>query len=66
MGQATDQMRDTLGYGPKYTTAETFAEFVRSRGPGLLSPQALAGSVDRIAALPFLGTGNPTPTHSAN
>ncbi|MEU7583910.1 NAD-dependent epimerase/dehydratase family protein [Streptomyces sp. NPDC041068] len=52
---ATRQMRETLGFRPKYTTAETFADFVRSRGPGLLPPSALAGAVDRIAALPFAG-----------
>ncbi|GHK00236.1 hypothetical protein SY2F82_20330 [Streptomyces sp. Y2F8-2] len=60
---ATDQMRETLGYEPKYTTAETFADFARGRGPGLLPPEALAGAVDRIAALPVLGGGHPpTPT----
>ncbi|MFE0179099.1 NAD-dependent epimerase/dehydratase family protein [Streptomyces sp. NPDC059002] len=52
---ATRQMRETLGFRPKYTTAETFADFVRSRGPGLLPPSALAGAVDRIAALPLVG-----------
>jgi UDP-glucose 4-epimerase len=66
---ATDQMRETLGFTPKYTTAETFADFVRSCGPGLLPPEALAGAVDRIAALPFPGGGHPPthlPTQSAN
>jgi UDP-glucose 4-epimerase len=58
-------MRETLGFQPKYTTAETFAEFARSRGPGLLPPEALAGAVDRIAALPALGGDHP-PTQSAN
>ncbi|MFJ5780263.1 NAD-dependent epimerase/dehydratase family protein [Streptomyces sp. NPDC093094] len=62
---ATDQMRETLGFQPKHTTAETFADFVRGRGPGLLPPEALAGAVDRIAALPFAGGGTP-PTQSAN
>ena len=62
---ATDQMRETLGFKPKYTTAETFADFARSHGPGLLPPEALAGAVDRIAALPALGSGHP-PTQSAN
>lgn len=52
---ATRQMRETLGFSPKYTTAETFADFVRSRGPGLLPPQAVAGAIDRIATLPFAG-----------
>ncbi|MEU1145281.1 NAD-dependent epimerase/dehydratase family protein [Streptomyces sp. NPDC005863] len=56
---ATRQMRETLGFRPKYTTAEAFADFVRSRGPGLLPPSALAGAVDRIAALPLAG-GHPS------
>lgn len=62
---STDEMREMLGYEPKYTTAETFADFAHSRGAGLLPPEALAGAVDRIAALPVLGGGHP-PTHSAN
>ena len=45
----TTQMRETLGFQPKYTTAETFADFARSRGPGLLPPEALARAVDRLA-----------------
>ncbi|WP_420034176.1 NAD-dependent epimerase/dehydratase family protein [Streptomyces sp. cg28] len=66
---STAQMRDTLGFRPGYTTAETFADFVRGRGPGLLPPQALASAVDRVAALPFLGgarTPSRPPTQSAN
>ncbi|WP_326786278.1 NAD-dependent epimerase/dehydratase family protein [Streptomyces sp. NBC_00151] len=62
---ATVQMRETLGYQPKYTTAEAFADFAQSRGPGLLPPEALAGAVDKIAALPALGGGH-SPTQSAN
>ncbi|WP_406726176.1 NAD-dependent epimerase/dehydratase family protein [Streptomyces sp. GD-15H] len=62
---ATDQMRETLGFTPKYTTAETFADFVRSRGPGLLPPEVLERTVDRIAALPLPGGGHP-PKQSAN
>ncbi|MEU5704878.1 NAD-dependent epimerase/dehydratase family protein [Streptomyces aurantiacus] len=62
---ATNQMRETLGYRPKFTTAETFADFARNRGPGLLPPEVLAGAVDRIAELPALGGGHP-PTQSAN
>jgi UDP-glucose 4-epimerase len=58
-------MRETLGFRPKYTTVETFADFARSRGPGLLPPEALAGAVDRIAGLSLLGGGHP-PTQSAN
>ncbi|WP_329119248.1 NAD-dependent epimerase/dehydratase family protein [Streptomyces sp. NBC_01353] len=47
---STVQMRETLGFAPRYTTAETFADFARSRGPGLLPPETLAGAVDRVAA----------------
>ncbi|WP_244258171.1 NAD-dependent epimerase/dehydratase family protein [Streptomyces sp. Tu 2975] len=46
---STVQMRETLGFLPKYTTAETFADFARSRGPGLLPPETLAEAVDRVA-----------------
>jgi len=49
----TRQMRETLGFEAAYTTAETFADFARGRGPGLLPPERLAGAVDRLAgALP--------------
>ncbi|MGI5481410.1 NAD-dependent epimerase/dehydratase family protein [Streptomyces lavendofoliae] len=61
---STAQMRETLGFEPKYTTAETFADFARSRGPGLLPPEAVAGVVDRIAArqLPLPGGGSRAKT----
>ncbi|MGV9919018.1 NAD-dependent epimerase/dehydratase family protein [Streptomyces cellulosae] len=62
---ATDQMRQTLGFTPKYSTAETFADFVRSRGPGLLPPETVARAVDRIAALPVPGSGH-VPAHGAD
>jgi UDP-glucose 4-epimerase len=62
---ATDQMRETLGFSPRYTTAETFADFVRAGGPGLLPPEVLARAVERIAALPLAGGGRPL-TPSAN
>ncbi|WP_307539360.1 NAD-dependent epimerase/dehydratase family protein [Streptomyces sp. V3I8] len=62
---ATNQMRETLGYRPKFSTAEAFADFARGRGPGLLPPEVLAGAVDRIAALPALG-GNHPLTQSAD
>ncbi|MEU6848618.1 NAD-dependent epimerase/dehydratase family protein [Actinacidiphila alni] len=50
----TGQMRETLGFVPEYTTAGTFHDFARSRGPGLLPPERLAHAVDRLtaAALP--------------
>ncbi|WP_438487289.1 NAD-dependent epimerase/dehydratase family protein [Streptomyces sp. S186] len=47
----TTQMRETLGFHPRYTTAETFEEFARSRGPGLLPPESLARTVDRLAGV---------------
>lgn len=45
----TTQMRETLGFEPKHTTAEAFADFAHSRGAGLLPPEALASAVDRAA-----------------
>ncbi|MCX4737545.1 NAD-dependent epimerase/dehydratase family protein [Streptomyces antibioticus] len=70
---ATTQMRETLGFRPRYTTAEAFADFARSHGPGLLPPEAVAEAVDRVAALPFAGGALPgasvpahPPTPSAN
>jgi UDP-glucose 4-epimerase len=45
----TTQMRETLGFTPKFTTEETFRDFARSRGSGLLPPERLAGAVDRLA-----------------
>ncbi|NEA44933.1 NAD-dependent epimerase/dehydratase family protein [Streptomyces sp. SID10815] len=62
---ATHEMRGTLGFAPRYTTAETFADFARGRGPGLLPPAALAGAVDRIAALSHRAGGH-LSTQSAN
>ncbi|MDO0926401.1 NAD-dependent epimerase/dehydratase family protein [Streptomyces sp. TG1A-8] len=62
---ATDEMRRTLGFEPRYTTAETFADFARSRGPGLLPPETLAEAVDRVAGLAAKAGGH-LPTHSAN
>ena len=55
---STVQMRETLGFRPKFTTAETFAEFARSRGPGLLPPERVGRAVGRLAELPLgRGTG---------
>ncbi|MEU3187101.1 NAD-dependent epimerase/dehydratase family protein [Streptomyces sp. NPDC006923] len=48
---STDQMRETLGFVPTYTTAETFADFARGRGAGLLPPEAVARTVDRLSTL---------------
>ncbi len=47
----TTQMRETLGFTPKFTTAGTFHDFAASRGPGLLPPERLARAVDRAAAV---------------
>lgn len=47
----TAQMREVLGFEPMYTTAETFADFARSRGNGLLPPERLGRAVDRVAAM---------------
>ena len=44
-------MRETLGFHPTYTTAEAFEEFAGSRGPGLLPPESLARTVDRLAGV---------------
>jgi UDP-glucose 4-epimerase len=46
----TTQMRETLGFSPRYTTDEAFRDFARGRGPGLLPPERLARAVDRLAA----------------
>ncbi len=70
---STVQMRETLGFRPEFTTAETFAEFARSRGPGLLPPETVGRAVDRLAALPLpkgagprgRGTGAVQTTHGA-
>ncbi|MFB7866270.1 NAD-dependent epimerase/dehydratase family protein [Streptomyces sp. NPDC056069] len=55
---STVQMRETLGFSPRYTTAEAFADFAGSRGPGLLPPELLAGAVDRLAG--WLASGSPS------
>ncbi|MEV6423185.1 NAD-dependent epimerase/dehydratase family protein [Streptomyces sp. NPDC051662] len=48
---STDQMRETLGFVPRFTTAEAFADFARARGAGLLPPEAVARTVDRLSTL---------------
>lgn len=49
----TREMRETLGFTPAYTTADTFRAFVAEHGPGPLSPDRLTRAVDRLAeALP--------------
>ncbi|MFJ2027591.1 NAD-dependent epimerase/dehydratase family protein [Streptomyces sp. NPDC087897] len=56
---STVQMRETLGFRPAFTTAETFAEFARGRGPGLLPPETVGRVVDRLAELPLPGGAGP-------
>ncbi|MFD4763932.1 NAD-dependent epimerase/dehydratase family protein [Streptomyces sp. NBC_00846] len=58
---STVQMRETLGFHPEFTTAETFAEFARSQGPGLLPPEVAGRAVDRVAAMPFAGVAGDGP-----
>jgi UDP-glucose 4-epimerase len=47
----TVQMRETLGFTPARTTAETFADFARSLVPGLLPPSTAGRAVDRLSEL---------------
>jgi UDP-glucose 4-epimerase len=47
----TVQMRETLGFEPRYTTAQTLAAFAESRGQGLLPPETLARAVDKLAEM---------------
>lgn len=46
----TAQMRETLGFEPRYTGAEALADFARSRAPGPLPPEEVGRMVDRVAA----------------
>lgn len=56
---STVQMRETLGFAPRFTTAEAFADFARSKGPGLLPPELVAKAVDEVAAaLPVRRAGD--------
>ncbi|MGW2512493.1 NAD-dependent epimerase/dehydratase family protein [Streptomyces scopuliridis] len=48
---STAQMRETLGFVARYTTAEAFADFARAQGAGLLPPEAVARTVDRLSHL---------------
>jgi UDP-glucose 4-epimerase len=46
----TSQMRDLLGFEPRYTTADALDAFAAVRSPGLLPPEEVGRVVDRIAA----------------
>jgi UDP-glucose 4-epimerase len=47
----TTQMREVLGFEPRFTTGGALAAFARGRGPGLLPPETLAHAVDRVASV---------------
>lgn len=53
----TGQMRELLGFTPRYSTADAFADFAGSRGAGLLPPRELARAVDAVGELLGLGRG---------
>ncbi|MET8175053.1 NAD-dependent epimerase/dehydratase family protein [Streptomyces clavifer] len=66
---STVQMRETLGFRPRFTTAETFEEFVRAKGPGLLPPETVGRAIGRLAELPLAGgpaRGGTGATHSTD
>jgi UDP-glucose 4-epimerase len=46
----TAQMREVLGFEPRYSTADALDAFARSRPPGLLPPADVGRAVDRVAA----------------
>ncbi|WP_329456363.1 NAD-dependent epimerase/dehydratase family protein [Streptomyces sp. NBC_01497] len=54
---STDQMRETLGFAPAYTTAGAFEAFARGRGAGLLPPETAGALVDRLSAVAGRATG---------
>ncbi|MFJ8132392.1 NAD-dependent epimerase/dehydratase family protein [Streptomyces hydrogenans] len=62
---STAQMREVLGFRPRYSTAEAFADFAASRGPGLLPPERLAGAVDRLAGR-LAPDAAPAPSHDSH
>ncbi|ROR43765.1 NAD-dependent epimerase/dehydratase family protein [Kitasatospora cineracea] len=51
----TAQLRDRYGWAPRWTTPETFADFVAHSSPGPLPPERLTAVTDRLAGL----LGNP-------
>ncbi|MCT2592051.1 NAD-dependent epimerase/dehydratase family protein [Streptomyces sp. N2-109] len=46
----TARMREVLGFEPRHSTAETLEDFARGYGCGLLPPEAVGRTVDRVAA----------------
>ena len=59
-GVDTTRMRAELGFEPRYTTAETFAEFGRSMPAGIRSPGGLASPDKLLAGLSGQLTGGDT------
>jgi UDP-glucose 4-epimerase len=56
----TALLRGTFGYTPRWTTAETFADFAAHTAPGPLPPDRLTAVTDRLADL--LDDHRPTET----
>ncbi|NEA40108.1 NAD-dependent dehydratase, partial [Streptomyces sp. SID11385] len=48
---ATDRLRENLGFVPAHGTAETFADYARACGPGLLPPARVGAAIDHLARL---------------
>ncbi len=65
-GLDTSRMRSELGYEPKYSTAEAFADFAASVAPGLINADrvratedALVGALSRTESRPSITGGEP-------
>jgi UDP-glucose 4-epimerase len=56
-GVDTTRMREELGFVPRYSTAQAFADFGRSLAPGLHSPGRLASPDTALAGLSRMLTG---------
>ncbi len=62
-GVDTTQMRELLGFEPRYTTAEAFADFASSLAPtGGRTEKVLAGLAERLPSTPAVtAAGSPRP-----
>jgi UDP-glucose 4-epimerase len=60
-GVDTTRMREVLGFEPRYTTQEAFADFAANLGPGLVTPERVAaveqGLVDALNRSAAPGSG---------
>ena len=54
-GMDTSRMRTVLGFRPRWSTPETFADFATSVSPGLLAPQRIRAAEHNVAEV--LGIG---------